>query len=235
MTQMYSRPTRRGFLARTGAVGAMISLHPFTARATENQSHLRILSTTDLHVHVFPYDYYGARPTDSMGLSRTASLIEAIRAEAGNTMLVDTGDFLQGNPMGDFAAQEHGRDHHTHHPMITALNALSPDAATVGNHEFNYGLSFLKAALADASYPIVSANLLTRRGATVDQDETLLPPYIVLDRSVADGQGGRLGVSVAARGKGIRQGGGAAMGHIRAARHVEEGASLIRVQHVDVR
>ncbi|MEM7751890.1 MAG: bifunctional 2',3'-cyclic-nucleotide 2'-phosphodiesterase/3'-nucleotidase [Pseudomonadota bacterium] len=162
---------------------------PFEPGVAPDDVHLRLINLTDLHMEIRAYDYFADRKTKAGGLARAASFVEFLRADAPHALVFDNGDILQGNPMGDFAAQEHGRDRHTPHPMITALNALSPDAATVGNHEFNYGLSFLKAALADASYPIVSANLLTRRGATVDQDETLLPPYIVLDRSVADGQG----------------------------------------------
>ena len=92
---------RRTFLAGSAS---FIALHPFSANAQANQAHLRIMETTDLHVHVFPYDYYGDRPNDTMGLARTASIIEAIRAEATNAMLVDIGDFLQGNPMGDYIA-----------------------------------------------------------------------------------------------------------------------------------
>ena len=51
-------------------------LHPFSARAAANQAHLRIMETTDIHVNVLPYDYYADKPNDTMGLSRTASLID---------------------------------------------------------------------------------------------------------------------------------------------------------------
>ena len=62
------------------------------------------METTDIHVNVLPYDYYADKPNDTMGLSRTATLIDAIRAEATNSMLIDNGDLLQGNPMGDYIA-----------------------------------------------------------------------------------------------------------------------------------
>src|SRR5690349_12034888 len=100
--------SRRTFLAASAAAGAIAVLHPFSARAQANQAHLRIMETTDLHVHVFPYDYYADKPNDTMGLARTASIIDAIRAEATNSILVDNGDFLQGNPMGDYIAYERG-------------------------------------------------------------------------------------------------------------------------------
>jgi 2',3'-cyclic-nucleotide 2'-phosphodiesterase/3'-nucleotidase len=77
--------SRRGFLAGSASLGAMAAMHPFAVQAQANQAHLRILETTDLHVAVFAYDYYGDAPNDTMGLARTASIIEAIRAEAGNS------------------------------------------------------------------------------------------------------------------------------------------------------
>lgn len=96
--------TRRSFLAGTAATGALIMLHPFSARAAANQAHLRIMETTDIHVNLLPYDYYADKANDTMGLSRTASLIDAVRKEATNAMLIDNGDLLQGNPMGDYIA-----------------------------------------------------------------------------------------------------------------------------------
>nr|WP_176855457.1 bifunctional 2',3'-cyclic-nucleotide 2'-phosphodiesterase/3'-nucleotidase [Donghicola mangrovi] len=181
--------TRRSFLAATAAGSAMIVLHPFSARATANQAHLRIMETTDLHVHVFPYDYYADKPVDTVGLARTASYIREVRSEATNSILVDNGDFLQGNPMGDYIAYERGMKDGDMHPVITAMNTLGFDAATLGNHEFNYGLSFLMKTLAGAAFPVVSANIATKAGATPTQDQTLVKPYVILDRTVTDGAG----------------------------------------------
>ena len=138
-----SELTRRSFLAGTAAGSALIALHPYSARAAANQAHLRIMETTDLHVHVMPYDYYSDKPVDTVGLSRTATLINGVRAEATNSMLLDNGDFLQGNPMGDYVAYERGMKEGDTHPVIDAMNAVGFDAATIGNHEFNYGLEFL--------------------------------------------------------------------------------------------
>ncbi|MCB1464404.1 MAG: twin-arginine translocation signal domain-containing protein, partial [Nitratireductor sp.] len=88
--------TRRGFLGGVAAGSALVMLHPFSAHAAAGQAHLRIMETTDIHVAVLPYDYYGDKPNDTMGLARTAKIIESVRAEATNTMLVDNGDYLQG-------------------------------------------------------------------------------------------------------------------------------------------
>ena len=177
---------RRGFLA---ASASFVALHPFSARAAANQAHLRIMETTDLHVHIWPYDYYADRPRDTIGLARTAAHINQIRAEATNSVLYDNGDFLQGNPMGDYIAYERGMKDGDMHPIITALNTLNFDAATLGNHEFNYGLSFLMKSLAGANFPVVSANVAKELGADPTKDVTLVPPYVLMDKEITDGAG----------------------------------------------
>ncbi|WP_390911194.1 bifunctional 2',3'-cyclic-nucleotide 2'-phosphodiesterase/3'-nucleotidase [Pseudosulfitobacter sp. SM2401] len=177
---------RRAFLASTAG---FIALHPFSANAATNQAHLRIMETTDLHVHVFPYDYYADKPRDTVGLARTASLIKGIRDEATNSLLIDNGDFLQGNPMGDYIAYERGMKDGDIHPVIAAMNTLGFDASTLGNHEFNYGLDFLMKSLAGANFPVVNANIALELGSDPTKDKTLIPPYVILDHQVTDGSG----------------------------------------------
>jgi 2',3'-cyclic-nucleotide 2'-phosphodiesterase/3'-nucleotidase len=181
--------SRRTFLAGSASMGAMVAMHPFAAMAQANQAHLRIMETTDLHVAVFPYDYYADAPNDTMGLARTAALIEAIRAEAGNSMLLDNGDLIQGNPMGDYIAYEKGLDGNVH-PIIAAMNTLGYEAATLGNHEFNYGLDYLDKALAGADFPFVSANLVKGElAADPLSDETYIEPYLIVEKQLVDGSG----------------------------------------------
>lgn len=180
--------SRRSFLTTT-AGASLIALHPFSARAAAGQAHLRIMETTDLHVHVWPYDYYSDRAVDTVGLARTASHIADIRAEATNSLLLDNGDFLQGNPMGDYIAYERGMKEGDTHPIITALNTVGIEASTLGNHEFNYGLDFLSKALAGANFPVVSANVVKSQGSDPTKDETLIKPYVILDRELTDGAG----------------------------------------------
>ncbi|WP_425418193.1 bifunctional 2',3'-cyclic-nucleotide 2'-phosphodiesterase/3'-nucleotidase [Oricola indica] len=183
--------TRRSLLAGTAATGALIALHPFAARAQANQAHLRIMETTDIHVAVLPYDYYADRPNDTMGLARTASIIDGFRKEATNTMLIDNGDYLQGNPMGDWIAYERGMDGDVVHPVIEAMNVLGYDCGTLGNHEFNYGLSFMDKVNSGANYPIVCANLVngTELAANPRDDKLYMKPYVILDKTVTDGAG----------------------------------------------
>ena len=187
--------SRRRFLGTTASAG-LIALHPFSLRAAANQAHLRLMETTDLHVHVFPYDYYADKPVDTVGLARTASIIKEIRSEATNSMLIDNGDFLQGNPMGDYIAYERGMKEGDMHPIITAMNTVGFDASTLGNHEFNYGLDFLMKTIAGAEFPVVSANVVKERAARATQDTTLIEPYVILDRTVTDGSGETLPIKV---------------------------------------
>ena len=135
--------SRRQFLLTTTAAGGLVMVHPFTAAAAAGQAHLRLLCTTDIHCHIRPYDYYADKPVDTVGLSRTANLIEAVRAEAANTMTFDNGDYMQGNPMADYIAYSKGMKEGDTHPVIAAMNVLGYDCGTLGNHEFNYGMEFL--------------------------------------------------------------------------------------------
>lgn len=183
--------SRRSFLAGSAAMGALIVLHPFSARAAANQAHLRIMETTDIHVNLLPYDYYADKPNDTMGLSRTASLIDAVRKEATNAMLIDNGDLLQGNPMGDYIAYEKGMKEGDVHPIMKGMNLLGYECSTLGNHEFNYGLSFLDKVLAGANFPFVCANLIrgTELAANPRDDKLYLKPYVILDKTIKDGSG----------------------------------------------
>jgi 2',3'-cyclic-nucleotide 2'-phosphodiesterase / 3'-nucleotidase len=197
--KLFSHPliNRRDLLAGIGAGAAVIALHPFSARAAGNQAHLRLLETTDLHVHVYPYDYYSDRPVDTVGLARTATLIRQFRDEAANSMLIDNGDFLQGNPMGDYIAYERGMKDGDLHPVIQAMNVLGYEATTLGNHEFNYGLDFLMKTIAGANFPAVSANVaLGQLGATPRDDKLLVKPYVILDKKLKDGSGAEQDIRV---------------------------------------
>jgi 2',3'-cyclic-nucleotide 2'-phosphodiesterase / 3'-nucleotidase len=190
--------TRRSLLAGAAATSALIALHPFSARAQANQAHLRIMETTDIHVAVMPYDYYADKPNDTLGIARTATIINSFREEATNTMLVDNGDFLQGNPMGDWIAYERGMDGNDAHPVIKAMNLLGYDCSTLGNHEFNYGLSFMDKVLAGSNFPFVCANLVNgaELAANPRDDKLYIKPYVILDKTVKDGDGNEMPVRV---------------------------------------
>ena len=158
---------------------------PLFVPPTAHQAHLRIIATTDLHMHVLPYDYYADRAAPSHGLAVMADLVASLRAGAPASLLLDNGDFLQGNPMGDVIAEQRHPGPGRPHPMIAAMNALGYDAAGLGNHEFNYGLDFLRDSLAAAAFPVVCANV----GLPGSAAGTLRARYVILDRQLADAAG----------------------------------------------
>ncbi|GAP36596.1 bifunctional 2',3'-cyclic-nucleotide 2'-phosphodiesterase/3'-nucleotidase [Piscinibacter sakaiensis] len=149
---------------------------------------VRILETTDVHMHLLDWDYYQDKPSAEYGLARTATLIKAARAEARNTLLFDNGDLLQGNPLGDWVARVKPLAPGQVHPAMKVLNALGVDAANIGNHEFNYGLPFLRQAIAGAGFPYVSANVMLDGGAA-GADRHAFTPYVILDRELVDDTG----------------------------------------------
>jgi 2',3'-cyclic-nucleotide 2'-phosphodiesterase / 3'-nucleotidase len=145
---------------------------------------LRLIGTSDLHANVFPYDYYRDKPDDRVGLARTAGLIAKARAEATNCLLLDNGDIIQGTPLGDYVALSKGLEEGEIHPMIAAMNVLGYAACALGNHEFNYGLDFLDAALAGANFPALCCNIFRPDGSFYVQ------PWLVLEREFRDESGG---------------------------------------------
>ncbi|MBF9232772.1 bifunctional 2',3'-cyclic-nucleotide 2'-phosphodiesterase/3'-nucleotidase [Microvirga alba] len=181
---MTSSITRRRAL-QTGAAAALLTAAPRMAFAADPVIKLRVLETTDLHVNVMPYDYYRDAADDTVGLARTATLVKAARAEAKNSMLFDNGDLIQGSPLGDFVAYRRGMKKGDVHPMVAAMNTLNYDCGTLGNHEFNYGLEYLQNALGTAKFPLVCANVVKADG------ETLLKPWLLLDREFVDEAGAK--------------------------------------------
>lgn len=145
---------------------------------------LRILATTDLHGHIAAYDYYRDRRSDRVGLARLAELIKAARAEAPNSLLFDNGDLLQGSPFADYIARETRLKPGQPHPIFRAMNLLGYDAATLGNHDFNFGLDYLVEALAGAVFPYTCANVLA-----TETSQPFFRPWLLLDRQLRDEAG----------------------------------------------
>lgn len=158
-------------------------------RSLQTTIDLRLLQTTDIHAHILAYDYLADCPTDRTGLARLASLIKSARSEQENAILLDTGDFLQGTILADVHSIQGGTGAGDVHPMIAVMNSLRYDAGTLGNHDFNYGLSFLTNTLQQAGFPVICANVARKLGETANSDTTLLPPWTILARRLRDGGG----------------------------------------------
>lgn len=170
---------------------------PLWGAAQAAEIRLRILETTDVHMHLLNHDYYQDKVTDEYGLAKTISLIKAARAQASNSLLFDNGDLLQGNPLGDYVARVKPLQAGQVHPAYKVLNQIGVDAANIGNHEFNYGLPFLRQALAGANFPYVSANVVVAQpGVPAEKSPHAFTPYVILDRSFVDTQGVRHALKV---------------------------------------
>ena len=172
--------TAAGALALAGWPGSAEAAT--TGKGTDGSVTITIMGTSDLHSHAVNWDYYNdAAYTDKagnvVGLARVSSVVKQIRAARGRdrTLLFDAGDTIQGTPLGFYyATVEPITTTGQIHPMARQMNALGYDAVALGNHEFNYGIPFLKKWISQMDAPVLAANAVhagTRRPA--------FPPYII--------------------------------------------------------
>nr|WP_263597038.1 bifunctional 2',3'-cyclic-nucleotide 2'-phosphodiesterase/3'-nucleotidase [Metabacillus idriensis] len=155
---------------------------------------LRLLETTDIHAHIMDYDYYSDKETASYGLARTAVLIDEQRKSAKNSILVDNGDLIQGNPLGEYVYKNFGAEiakGTKTNPIFDALNTLDYDAGTLGNHEFNYGLDFLNGTLEGSNFPVVNANVFD-----ANADKPYFEQYVIKDKELIDNNGNKHTVKI---------------------------------------
>jgi 2',3'-cyclic-nucleotide 2'-phosphodiesterase/3'-nucleotidase len=166
-----------------GTAAAALAASPAAAAPAGPRVRLRLLETSDLHMFARDFDYYRDRTDATVGLSKVAGLIDDERRGAANALLFDNGDIIQGSPLGDYIARPRGLPPGAVHPFLRAMNLLGYAAATVGNHEFNFGLGFLERSLAGAAFPFVCANVRRATGSR------FLPPYTILRRTLRDEAG----------------------------------------------
>ena len=117
---------------------------------------LQVLSTTDLHGHVMPEDAYSLQPAN-LGWAKLATLIRKRKAQNPNTLLVDSGDTIQGEPL-TYVRHRLRRD--LPEPDVAVMNALGYTAMAVGNHEFDFGMEVLRECEKQAKFPWICANAL---------------------------------------------------------------------------
>ncbi|MBI4913762.1 MAG: bifunctional metallophosphatase/5'-nucleotidase [Acidobacteria bacterium] len=115
---------------------------------------VQVLGTTDLHGRVMPQDTYRLRP-ETQGWALLAPLIRERLATNPNTVLVDCGDALQGEPLNYVRTRLHPE---LPEPSLAAMKLLGYAAMTLGNHEFDWGLTALRSAEKEAGFPFLSAN-----------------------------------------------------------------------------
>ena len=153
---------RRLFLFLSAALFAGMLLAG--AASAEEDTHVVILATSDMHGNIWGYSYENSRETDNDGMARLYTYIGQVRKENPIVFLVDAGDDIQGTIMTDDIAN---KSPEKEHPVIAAMNAMGYDAMTVGNHEFNWGVETMKKILSQAKFPVLSANILDRDGRYV--------------------------------------------------------------------
>jgi 2',3'-cyclic-nucleotide 2'-phosphodiesterase/3'-nucleotidase len=174
---------RREFVKKSAVTGAAVAaagaVGSGTAQAAERapEQHRKtwsfsILGTTDLHSHVFDWDYYkdaaySDKAGNSVGVARVATLIKQQREAKGeeHVLLVDAGDIIQGTSLAYYFARVDpitGKDGKKgpKHPMAVAMNHMRYDAAALGNHEFNYGIETLRKFEKQCHFPLLGANAL---------------------------------------------------------------------------
>ena len=174
---------RRRFIQIGASSVLALSCHRMAFAKDGNQVDLRIIGTTDIHSFLTDFDYYKDAPTEKFGFTRAASLIRQARAEVKNSVLVDNGDLIQGNPIADYQAAV-GYKEGKPNPAVDCLNAMHYEVGTLGNHEFNYGLDYLADAIKQANFPIVNANVVK-----AGSEEPYYTPYVIQEKMVVDNKG----------------------------------------------
>ncbi len=143
---------RRTFLKQTAAAGALAgvgSLGLLSFSPEQNSKHITILHTNDVHSHIEPFDPSDAKFPNQGGVARRYTLINNIRKENPNTLLLDAGDIFQGTPYFNFYGGE---------LEFKLMSKMGYDAATIGNHDFDNGIEGLYAQLPHAEFNFLSAN-----------------------------------------------------------------------------
>jgi len=142
---------RRTFVKQLGSAAslAMIGSAGLTGFAPKKQKHITILHTNDTHSHIDPFGPNHNRNPNKGGIARRAALIQNIRQENTNTLLLDAGDIFQGTPYFNYYGGE---------LEFKLMSKLQYDVATLGNHDFDNGIEGFYKQLPHANFDFVSAN-----------------------------------------------------------------------------
>ncbi len=142
-------------------------------RLNNSVNTISIIATSDVHGSILNYDYgTQSAPSKGQGLAKVSTYVNSVRATNPNVMLVDNGDTIQGTPLVYYYDM---LDTKTEYPMMKVMGAMKYDTMTLGNHEFNYGLTTLNRIIGDATknnINVLSANIY--KGST-----NYVKPYII--------------------------------------------------------
>ncbi len=142
---------RRNFIQQSTAATAFLTLGGLSLQSfsKDTEKHITILHTNDTHSHIEPFQSDHHKFPNQGGVARRATLIENIRKENPNTLLLDAGDIFQGTPFFNFYGGE---------LEFKLMSMLKYDAATIGNHDFDNSIDGLLAQLPNAKFDFLSAN-----------------------------------------------------------------------------
>lgn len=142
---------RRDFIQKTVASSAFLTVGGLSLSSFKplDKKHITILHTNDVHSHIDPFPPTDAKNPNMGGVSRRASLIESIRKENPNTLLLDAGDIFQGTPYFNYYGGE---------LEFKLMSMMKYDLATMGNHDFDNGIDGFYSQLHNAKFDFVSAN-----------------------------------------------------------------------------
>lgn len=152
---------------------------------------LTVFSTSDVHGSVVGWNYFKAQPAD-VGLAKVSTIINEARAQKGRDdaiLCIDGGDILQGTPLDTYMVQHLHEWKAGEHPMFAAYNKIGYDAIELGNHEFNFGLDYLRKAIG-RNKNVLGANVIDdKTGRTWDG----VRPYIMKTVKI-DGEKVKVGI-----------------------------------------
>lgn len=126
------------------------------AAADANNMMLTVLGTSDMHGTITSWSYEGNTDTADRGLTHVKTIVDSVRKENPNTLLIDNGDTIQGTILTD---DLYNKDMTVKNPMIEMMNYVGYDSMTLGNHEFNFGLETVEKIKKEAKFPVLSANI----------------------------------------------------------------------------
>lgn len=143
--------SRRKFIQQSLLVtgGMVASSGRLSGADSESLPTLTILHTNDVHSRLEPFPMDGTRYAGLGGVAARAALVNSIRKETAQVMLLDAGDIFQGTPYFNFYKGE---------PDIKAMTRMNYDAATMGNHDFDAGLENFAGQLQYAGFPLLLCN-----------------------------------------------------------------------------
>ncbi len=175
---------RRDFLRMLGGA-TLCAAAPYPLHAKNNDLlTISVLHTTDLHGNIIPTSTYEGVENVG-GLARCATQIKLWRRQNPHTLLIDAGDVYQGTQLGLLTQGQ---------VMIDAFNYLNYDAWVIGNHEFDWGMDAVGAALTNSEIPVLCANSTLDGKLAGDLDDPANPLSRVAPHILKEVAGIKIGV-----------------------------------------